>query len=154
METLQEHREKHNTSLGIIKPKTIIDFRIENKSSKEMSEAHLKKQGVMAQDDMFIEVKDLEILPCRFFLKFNCNDESCKGHEYSILDWEMAELYRKARGEESWEHKLKEKVTEMIFGPKRETYILVGNMSHHPQIFCVLGFFWPPKQLQFLLDFG
>lgn len=149
IEALQEHREKHNTSLGIIKPKTIIDFRIENKSSKEIHEAQLKKQSIMAQGDMFTEIKDLEILPCRFFLKFNCNNESCKGHEYSILDWEIAELYRKARGKETWEHKLKEKVMEMIFGPKRETYILVGNMSLHPQIFCVLGFFWPPKQLQF-----
>lgn len=153
IEILQEHREKHNTSLGIIKPKTINDFRIEKKNSKEMHEAQLKKQSIMAQDDIFIEIKDLEILPCKFFLNFNCNTESCKGHDYSILDWEIAELYRKTRNRVGWERKLKEKVMEMIFGPKRETYLLVGNMLRHQKTFCTLGFFWPPKQRQLLLDF-
>jgi hypothetical protein len=47
----------------------------------------------------------------------------------------------KARDKENWKEKLEEKIMETIFGPKRETYML-------------LGFFWPPKQLQFLLDFG
>ena len=153
IEDLQIHRDKHNTSLGIIRPKTILNFRIVKKSSIEMSDAQKKKQVVMAQGDMFIEVKELEILPYKFFLKFNCNNESCKGHEYSILDWEIAELYRKIRNKAGWERMLKEKVMEMIFGQKREAYLLVGNMSHHPHIFCVLSFFWPPKQRQLLLDF-
>ena len=154
IENLQEHRKIHNTSLGIIRPKTIIDFRIVKKSSMEMSEAQLKKQGIMAQGDMFNEIKDLEILAHKFVLKFNCNNELCKGHEYSILDWEIAELYRKSRHKKSWESMLKEKIMEMICGPKRETYLLIGNMSRHPHIFCILGFFWPPKERQLSLDFS
>ena len=113
-----------------------------------------KKQDIMAQLDMLSEKKDLELLPYRFVLKFNCDHELCKGHEYSILDWEISELYRKTKGKKDWELMIKKKIMEMICGPKRETYLLIGNMSRHPHIFCILGFFWPPKQRQLSLDFG
>lgn len=154
IEDIQEHRKIHNTSLGIIKPKEITDFKIIKKNSMEMRKSQLKKQDIVAQGDMFNEIKELEILPYRFMLKFNCDNESCKGHEYSILDWEIAELYRKAKMKKDWREMLKKKVMKMICGPKRETYLLIGNMSRHPHIFCVLGFFWPPKQRQLTLDFG
>lgn len=153
IEALQSYRKIHNTSLGIIRPKGIIDFRIINKNNIELKEANLKKRDIMAQLDMLNDKKDLEIIPYKFMLNFYCDDKSCKGHEYSILDWEIAELYRKTKMKKDWRSMLREKVMKMC-GPKRETYLLIGNMSRHPHIFCVLGFFWPPKQRQLLLDFN
>jgi hypothetical protein len=153
VEDLQAHRKIHNTSLGIVKPKSIMGCRIGEKSPAEMKEAETKKQSIMAQLDMLSEKQDLELLPFRFFLKFNCDDVSCNGHEYSILDWEISALYRKVKGENDWQDRIRNKVLKTICGPKRETHLLIGNMSQHPHIFCILGFFWPPKQRQLVLDF-
>lgn len=108
----------------------------------------------MAQLDMLSEKQDLELLPFKFVLQFKCDHESCNGHEYSILDWEISALYRKVKGRKDWKVQITDKVIKTICGEKRETHLLIGNMSHHPHIFCILGFFWPPKQRQLVLNFG
>jgi len=153
IEDLQAHREIHNTSLGIIKPSSILGCGIVKKNSTEIRETELKKKSIMAQLDMLGEKQDLELLKFRFILKFNCGHKLCKGHEYSILDWEISELYRKVKNKKDWKERIRDKVMDTICGPKRETYLLVGNMSQHPHVFCILGFFWPPKESQLRLDF-
>jgi hypothetical protein len=36
----------------------------------------------------------------------------------------------------------------MILGANGDVLrkFILGNMAGHPQTFCVLGFFWPPKR--------
>jgi hypothetical protein len=63
-----------------------------------------------------------------------------------ILDWEFGQLYRKVINSNNWREKIETKIMTEIFGKTRDTHIILGNMAGHPQTFCVLGFFWPPKQ--------
>lgn len=153
VEELQAQRKIDNTSLGIIKPASIKGCRVIKKSPAEIRESEHKKNMIMAQPDMLNEKQDLELLPFRFVLKFHCDDRSCTGHEFSILDWEIAELYRKIKNGKDWKEKIIDKVMNTICGPKRDPYLLLGNISQHPHVFCVLGFFWPPKQRQLRLEF-
>ncbi len=148
LEHLQQQREEKGTSLGIIKPKHILGSKISKKSKSELDEGEKKKRSIMNQLSMFGEKKDLELLPVNIFLKFNCNDKECPGHEISILDWEIAELYRKVCSHPDGEQKVREKIIQDIFDPRRDSYLIMGNMARHRNVFCILGFFWPLQDNQ------
>ena len=145
VESLRAAQENSGTSLGIIQPKKVKRVIIQLRNDKEINEAVSKKDSVISQLDMFEKKKDLYILPIRIMIEFVCNDSKCKGHKMSILDWELGQLYRKVINGPDWQEKIEAKITEEIFGENRDTYIILGNMASHPQTFCVLGFFWPPK---------
>jgi hypothetical protein len=153
VEELQVARQSDNISLGVVKPHSISRFKVVSKSENEIKEAELKKKSIMAQLDMLGEKQDLELLPYRFILHFSCDHGLCNGHEFSILDWEIAALYRKAIHREGWKKILEDKVMNDLCGEKRETYLILGNMAQHQRVFCILGFFWPPKRRQLTLSF-
>jgi hypothetical protein len=145
VESLRHAQENSGTSLGIIKPKDIKRVIIQERNDKELNEALSKKDSVINQLDLFGKKKDLYILPIRIMIEFMCKNSKCKGHKMSILDWELGQLYRKVINHPDWKDQIKAKIMEEIFGKKRDTYIILGNMVSYPQTFCVLGFFWPPN---------
>lgn len=147
LEDLIEAQKTKNMSLGIIKPKEIKGFHVERKSQAEIEDANRKKDSIIKQLDMFENRKDLEIIPVRFVLHFVCEDKNCRGHELSILDWEFGQLYRKVKSSKDWEKKIKDKVMD-ICSEKRETFLILGNMARWQHIFCIIGFFYPPKMRQ------
>jgi len=153
LEALIEKQQEHNTSLGIISPTKIVGFSIKRKADSELAEAEQKKASIMRQLDMFKEKQELDIIPFRFYLKFNCDSPSCHGHEISILDWEVVQLYRKIKRENNWEGKIRDKVLNQICSDSRDTYLIMGNMAARRHIFCILGFFWPAKKAQMSLPF-
>jgi len=146
IEALGAAQSRQGTSLGIIKPKDIVHFTINQKTKEEIKEAESKKYQIMQQQELLREKKDLEIIPVRFTLHFICNDTNCtKPHKISILDWEFAELYRKECGRLGWEAKIKQKIDQLC-AKDRDTHLFMGNMRGHPQTFCILGFFWPKRE--------
>ncbi|MFA5903440.1 MAG: hypothetical protein WC836_05855 [Desulfobacula sp.] len=152
VEALQNHQSQYKTSLGIVKPKRIIDIEIKKKSEDELNGLIKKKQISFQQLDLFEDNNnDLEIIPYRFFLRFDCEDETCKGHRMSILDWEITQLFRKIKNQDNWQTLIKDKIQKQIFSQKNETFLFLGNMANHQHIFCILGFFYPPKNRQLSL---
>lgn len=147
VEELKESQENNGTSLGIVNPKEILDFTIEEKSLDEINEAEIKKKSVLSQMGLFEQNKDIELLPFRLVLKFKCNNQNCKTHNMSILDWEFGQLYRNVKGSIDWEQKIKDKVMR-ICSSKKEPYLILGNLAKWPNIFCILGIFYPPKRRQ------
>ena len=147
VENLQKHREEFGVSLGLVKPKKVLDFKIKRKTQDEIDGSLRKKKLAYQQLDLFEkDDSSLEILKHRFYLKFECDDEGCSRHEMSILDWEIAQLYRRLRGDANWEAKLRSKIMDEIFGAKKETFLFLGNMALRHHIFCILGFFYPPRE--------
>lgn len=145
VEALRSAQRIDRTSLGMVKPKSVKRVIFQRRNEKEVQDAINKKNGVINQLDMFEEKKDLYILPIRIMIEFYCDDPSCSGHNMTILDWEFAQLYRKLANRADWQEKIESKIIGGIFGEKRDTYVILGNMANHPQTFCILGFFWPPK---------
>jgi hypothetical protein len=145
VEALRDAQKIDGTSLGIVKPKKVERVIIQPRDNKEVDQAIAKKDSIVKQLDLFETKKDLYILPVRIMIEFSCNDPKCGGHKMSILDWEFGQLYRKVVKTKDWRAKIEAKIMEEIFGETRETYMILGNMAAHPQTFCVLGFFWPPK---------
>ena len=131
----------------MVKPKRILNLSIQRKTSDEINQAELRKKKILDQLGMFQEKKDLELLPVRFVLSFECDDPLCRGHKMSILDWEIGQLYRKLslKGDSDWEAKIYAKVIDDLCSAKKDTSLILGNMAKRHHIFCVCGFFTPPK---------
>lgn len=150
VEDLLISQKQSRTSLGIVKPKEILEFSIEPKSEAEMKEAEIKKKSMISQMGLFEHPKDLELLPFRPVLKFKCDHPECNSHSMSILDWEFGQLYRKIKESNDWKQKITDKVMS-ICGSDKETYLILGNIARWKNIFCILGMFYPPKRRQMRL---
>jgi hypothetical protein len=146
VEVLREAQVNKKTSLGVVKPKGVERVLIQDRNQDEVNEAIAKKESVVRQIDLFEEKKDLYILPIRIMIEFFCDDPTCGGHKMSILDWEFGQLYRRVRFDPDWKEKIKAKILKEIFSTDRDTHVILGNMANHPQVFCVLGFFYPPMR--------
>ena len=145
VEALRAAQQKEGTSLGIVKPKDVKRVVFQPRNQREIETAIAKKDSIVNQLDLFETKKDLYIMPVRIMLEFSCKDPGCGGHKMSILDWEFGQLYRKVAKAKDWQAKIEAKIMEEIFAKTRDTYVILGNLAAHPQTFCVLGFFWPPK---------
>lgn len=148
VETLKSLQKEKNISLGIVKPSQNIKFRIEKRPEDEIKINEIKKRSVLDQGDLFEDIKNLEAIPYRFKVNFKCKNPECRGHDMSILDWEIAELYRNCKKNKNWEKMILNKLESMCDFKKREPYFILGNMNQWRHIFCVLGIFYPPNILQ------
>lgn len=147
LEELLRNYEKRKISLGIFKPKEIIDFKIEA-DNRDWSKAH---KQVLSQQRLFEkQPKYLERVPYKFSYKFACNDKRCKGnHTLQITDWEIYELYRRIKNSyrkpiNEVLKDIKKKWLDEMWGENKDSYLIVGSVHRYPA-FVILGVFWPPK---------
>lgn len=147
LEELIEKCKNENISLGLIKPKEVLDLIIREEPENWSPE----KEMYLRQISLFSSVQKqvLEKIPWSFAYKFNCYDDKCNGeHILSYVDWEIYQSYR------SWRKKYKDKVLIEIkkkyfdfFKENRELYFYVGTVHkfHRFATFVVIGAFYPPK---------
>jgi hypothetical protein len=147
IEELNDLREKEHTSLGIIKPKKIIDFQVTPIEKCREWERDLIS-GV--QHTLSGQYKTpLDKIPYRFSYVFECDDPNCKGHDLMIEDWEICQLFRAIRME-SDEKTAIDKVREKYFDyftQKTDIHLILGTESSWNN-WLVIGVFYPQKQNQ------
>lgn len=157
VESLQEAQQRDNTSLGLIKPASIDDFRIERVSEKDKAEFWQRFQAALQQMDLQFDpepkpgVKPLSPPDFRFKLVFRCDDPRCtKDHEFSVLDWEIDALYfnLKKRGDspEVASQKVISKLRDGICSSAKDLHMFLGTMANHPHIFSIVGLWYPKKK--------
>lgn len=152
---IQDQQERDGTSLGVFRPKEVLEVVAEEEETRHWTDDQLAKLG---QRDLFLtkEKKPLEKIPFSFFYRFRC--EGCRNkepHRMKIIDWELAELwrgYRRGHSEEATVAAVRSKYLDELCGPKRDPLFYTGNMQAYPKTFLILGVFWPPKvnQLELL----
>ena len=82
----------------------------------------------------------LEFSPFTFKLAYRCQSASCRGHDQSIVDWEISEAWRNWR--RSYPTDYLDRIEEKWLGlvdPARLPALFVGNQHQAPQGFLVLG---------------
>ncbi len=102
-----------------------------------------QRQG---QLPLFASAKEpIEVLEHAFHYRYRCLDPDCAGHRQSIIDWEIAQAYRRWRREypDDWEERLRRRSVDDLWSSGRSTRLFVGK-HQHPDGFLVLGVFWPP----------
>ena len=157
VETLKLKQRKDKTSLGLVKPKEILDIQAVPYSDEEQERFWAKYQEAIQQMELPLDfgkdhtVKPLRPPDYRFRITFRCDDHECSTYRMSVLDWEVDALYFNLRQRGDSAEVAVEKVIDKlhkICGPDKDLYFFLGNIASHPQVFSIVGFWWPKKKKQ------
>jgi len=148
-------------SLGVIKPKHVVDFfdkprqRLREEAEKlvlsKMDEADSRITLLEYLDindkHLLLDVRGPEVkieeLPWIGY-KFYCCNPQCRGHEMMVIDWEAQELFRKYKVVAG---PVKKKLyDELVF--QRDLYFVLGNTWRYYKSFMIVGLFYPPKEVK------
>jgi hypothetical protein len=142
---LQEHRPDTKQTLGIFKPKEILDFVIAQDTPDWTPDEKNKllRYSLFQQSAKFAP---LEKVPYKFFYRFVCDDRSCTGHALSCVDWELGQAFRSWRAKYGghWPAKLRDKF-QYDMARKFDTHFFVGTVKAHPASWIIVGLFYPPR---------
>jgi hypothetical protein len=141
---LIETRKQTGATLGIFKPKEITEFIVESDPQPTWSSKELE---ILSQESLFYKkpLTPLEKIPYRFIYKFVCNKSGCKGHRLSVVDWEIDQAYRswKRKYGTQWEKYFRQRFEDEMIS-KFDTHFFAGTMRSHPDIWIIIGLFYPP----------
>jgi len=154
LEELREQQARDRTSLGVIRPKKVLDL-VAVKEEGEWKPAFL---AALKQSRLFETRKQSKVpprkVPWKFQYKFVCDDSRCTGHQMMIEDWEVGRLYWRLIDEGRTDQEavagVKQKFLSQICGPDRDTHFFVGTILAHPKSWVVIGAFWPKRLEQTL----
>jgi hypothetical protein len=157
VEVLQARQQIDHTSLGLVKPLEVISVTSHRYSQEERDGYWAHYKEALSQMDLPLdqetgrEIRPLTPPDYRFRIRFRCNDERCDSdHKFSVLDWETDALYFKLRQQgdppDIAAEKVVDKIRNQVCAPDKDLYFFLGNISTHPHIFTVVGFWWPKKQ--------
>ncbi len=141
LDTLQQQYEMDKTSLGILKPKKIIDLI----KTQELEIFEEESWSFTVNLDG-VKIPNVHKIPHIFKYKFIC--DCCKESEHIMQceDWEIFESYRR------WGPKYKdldllwEKIKERFFDwmvKDRDLNFIMGMHSQYPTWF-IIGIYYPP----------
>jgi hypothetical protein len=113
LEALKTQQKQDKTSLGLIKPRKLLDLVIEPAEEPEWSSAELEKllrRDLFDPQEQGRPLRLLEKIPFRFAYHFLCDDPACKGHNLSVISWEVMESFRRWQSKygEDWRVKFRE----------------------------------------------
>jgi hypothetical protein len=146
-ELLARQVEPNAPSLGLIKPRQVLDLEV------DPNEAFGEEKQLLAQlaaaGDLFNEARAvLEPAPYRLKYLYTCLSDGCNGHGQTLIDWEAGQAARAWRAsgysEDQLPGLLRAKFLDELCAPTRDTYFYLGNQHQYPRSFLVLGVFWPP----------
>lgn len=156
VEALQDKQKIDHTSLGLVRPATVSNIIATPYSKQERNNFWDKYQAAVAQMELPLdpethrEIKPLTPPDYRFKIRFGCGDERCnQNHEFSILDWEIDALYFKMFNQYHSRQVAADKVIEKlhdICSPSKDLHFYLGNISTHPQVFTIVGLWYPKKR--------
>lgn len=152
VESLQAQQQANRTSLGMIRPKQIKRLIIEPRDAQWSPEDLIKLQQRSLIDEMRKEdtdriVRELEKIPYKFLFEFICDDPHCTGHSMSVISWEVMQSFRNWRDkyEDRWESKFRQRYEIELPDEKHDLHFFLGNTFLHPQVWLIIGLFYPPK---------
>jgi hypothetical protein len=150
IEELKDKQAKDKTSLGIFRPKQIIDVAVSAADpdwkkgfKKELAQYRFWENRKASREP-------LRKVPFKFQYRFECDDSRChRNHKMMIEDWEVGALYWKcvdagATPEEAAQ-KVKHKFLDEICSSENDTYFYVGTVFAHPKSWVIVGAYYPKK---------
>jgi hypothetical protein len=149
MEELCLRQEQDKTSLGIFRPKEIVDLviRPDDVDWKPGFKAALMQQRLW--ENRKASKEPPRKVPFKFQYKFVCEDVRCKSHQMMIEDWELGALYWRCIDGGATQHDacqmVKKKFLDTLCAPDRDTHFYVGTVLAYPKSWVIIGVYWPKK---------
>jgi hypothetical protein len=149
MEDLRDRQEEDNTSIGIFRPRDVVDMIVSPappqwKTSflNELRQARLWETRQNTREPP-------RKIPWRFQYRFRCDDPRCNGHKMTNEDWEVGALYWRlvddGASPREAASKVKRKFLDEICSESNETYFFVGTVLKYARSWVVIGTFYPKK---------
>ncbi len=139
--------EDNKTSLGIVRPKRVLDLEIRPAEEEEWKP---QWQALFSQPRLFgPQQKPLSKLPFTFHYIFECEDDD-KPHTAMCTDWELGVLFLKEAeqfGPDEASKSIREKFLNVLCREDKDTRFFMGT-TFPRNTWLVLGVFWPPKDQQ------
>ena len=150
LEELKAQQDIDKTSLGLFKPREILDIEIEAVTGQWKGSFLEELRQARIWDDRTVSSQPPRKVPFIFRYVFRCDDERCKStHRIMIEDWEVGALYwRLVDGGATPQEaaaKVKEKFLGELCGPERDTHFFVGTVLSYPKSWVIIGVYWPPR---------
>lgn len=153
MEHLYAQQEADRTSLGVFKPKKIVDLVVHSDTDKWKPgfEAALRQNRLW--ENRRASREPPRKVPYKFQYRFECDDSRCRGkHQMMIEDWEVGALYWRCvdggATPPDAAAKVKEKFLNQLCAPNRDTHLFVGTILAYPTSWVVIGVFWPKAKAE------
>ena len=150
MEELFAKQEQDRTSLGIFRPREILDLIVKPDTPdwKPAFKAALMQQRLW--ENRKASKEPPRKVPFKFQYRYVCEDSRCKrSHQMMIEDWEVGALYWKcidggASAPEACKM-VKDKFLGKLCALDRDTHFYVGTILAHPKSWVIIGVYWPKK---------
>jgi hypothetical protein len=150
-------QKQYNVSLSVFRPRRVLSLAIEHadvsKEKQQIAHAWVAQRTLLdglGTEEKHHQLRELEQIPWTFKYRYECHDASCRTHTQSIIDWELAEHYRRVQYRDDWQDRIRARWLGELCAADRDTAFFVGNQHQHPNAFLVLGVWWPerrPEQL-------
>lgn len=136
-------------SLAAVRTLNIPTLTIEERSQEQIRLWQQRAAAVAATPSLFDDPdrpkRPLEVIPWRFLYHYRCLEPGCRGHDQTIVDWEILAYYLRIKNSPAWRTKMQQRWVDDLW-MDRDSLIFVGNQHKRPQGFLVLGVFWPPNR--------
>lgn len=149
MEELNEQKKADNTSLGIIKPKKVLDLEISKDTPNWPPRFLAELKQARLWETRKVTKEPPPKVPWKFHYRFACDDPRCRGnHRMMIQDWEAGALYwreiRNRKEPREAAESVRKKFLYDICGDDNDTYFYIGTVLAHGT-WIVIGTFYPKK---------
>lgn len=135
-------------SLALVRPRQVDALEI-TPHPGWTPEQQQKIDAYADQPDLFgsQDRTPLEAPRLRGSYRYRCHDPGCSGHRQGLLDWEFVALQRRLtdRSIDEAAAELRKRFLGMMCDPSRDVAFYVGNQAKRPQVFSVLGAYYPQR---------
>ena len=148
LEELKEKQALDKTSLGIVRPKDILDCWVARRPASERDEWEQKERARMSQHRLFGDAtKPLDFPEAEFAIRWTCNYHSCPSHTMHILQWGIHELYRKlkAANDSKIEEKIIQRMQIDLDESLKDVFLFLGNFRSVMYNFGLMDSYSAPK---------
>jgi hypothetical protein len=147
---IQRRQKTQRQSLGVFRPADVADLKVAMAPPEfAASQRAVIEQGSLLGDRAGDAARNpLEPLPVKARFHYKCPDSGCRGHEQSLIDWELGQLFRNLRDKGDSEPTCLRKVRERFLGycsDKYDVRFIAGSMLSKPTSFLVLGLVHPKR---------
>lgn len=152
VEELKERNRATNISLGIMRPKEVVDWKVVPRPEAERVEWANKERELFNQKQLFEEtLKPIDFPEAYFKVTWTCDDRRCGGHTMNLLQWGIHELYRKYKNHPDGKEKIIEAMKEKLDHRDREIFLFLGNYRDRQYNFGLMDSYSPKKKRQLSL---
>lgn len=152
VEELKGRNRTKNISLGIVRPKEILDWKIVKRPKAAKTEWERKERDLLSQKELFGQMlKPIDFPEAFFKVTWKCIDKTCTGHTMKLLQWGIHELYRKYKDRPDGHEKVIQKMRSELDHHDREIYLFLGNYRDRQYNFGLMDSYSPKKERQLSL---